>query len=187
MLDKVFNYTGRDLIKLSIMIVVATLLFGLPGLIILIFLQWLTNRSYALESADKHGISKVAASRLGGVAIFGSSFVLYLYGSYVGLIDISKLSMTSLIMWVSVFFCMVLGMIDDFKSDFLSPKVRFICIFIIFSVCFCIGTELIPQRLGVWGIDFFLDNAISGWMLPPSITSRRGTDAVVAPPMAFFC
>ena len=62
MLDKAFKFTGKDLTKLTIMIVMATLLFGLPGLMMMLFFQWITTQSYALESSDKHGISKVGAS-----------------------------------------------------------------------------------------------------------------------------
>ena len=36
MLDRAFKFTGKDLTKLSIMIVVATLLFGLPGLVVML-------------------------------------------------------------------------------------------------------------------------------------------------------
>ena len=57
MLEKAFKFTGKDLTKLSIMMILATLLFGLPGLVVMLFLQWITNQSYALESVDKHGIS----------------------------------------------------------------------------------------------------------------------------------
>ena len=87
MLDKAFKFTGRDLTKLTIMIIMATLLFGLPGLIMLLLLQWITSQSYALESIEKHGISKLGASRLGGAAIFGSASALYLFGVYSKVIE----------------------------------------------------------------------------------------------------
>ena len=90
MLDKAFKFTGKDLTKLTIMIVLATLLFGLPGLMMMLLLQWITYQSYALESSDKHGISQVGASRLGGAAVFGFALVLYSLGSYLSLIHISE-------------------------------------------------------------------------------------------------
>ena len=77
MLNKAFKFTGKDLTKLSIMLIIATLLFGLPGLVIMLLLQWITNQSYAIEAVDKHGISKIGASRLGGAAIFGSAILLF--------------------------------------------------------------------------------------------------------------
>ena len=75
MAQKAFKFTSKDLTKLSIMLVVATFLFGLPGLLMILFLQWITHQSYALEPADKHGISHTVASRLGGAAIFGFSSI----------------------------------------------------------------------------------------------------------------
>ena len=84
MLEKDFKFTGKDLAKLAIIMILATLLFGLPGLIMMLFLHWITNRSYALESAEKHGISQVDASRLGGASIFVSAFALYVFGAYSG-------------------------------------------------------------------------------------------------------
>ena len=119
MLDRDFKFSGKDLVKLTIMIVMATLLFGMPGLIMLLLLQWITSQSYAIESVDKHGISKVGASRLGGAAIFGSAFVLYSCGVYSGVIEPSPLSTISIVFWLSIFSCMSLGLIDDLKSNLL--------------------------------------------------------------------
>ena len=48
MLDKAFKFSGRDLTKLTIMIIMATLLFGLPGLMMMLFLQCITSQSYAV-------------------------------------------------------------------------------------------------------------------------------------------
>ena len=128
MLEKAFKFTGKDLTKLSIMMVMATLLFGLPGLVVMLFYQWITSKSYAIESLDKHGISKVGASRLGGSAIFGSALGLYLFGVYWGVIEPSPLSTISIIFWLSIFSCMSVGLIDDFKSNLLSPRIRLIII-----------------------------------------------------------
>ena len=128
MLDKAFKFTGKDLSKLSFMIVMATFLFGLPGLIILLLLQWITSQSYAIESVDKHGISKIGASRLGGAAIFGSALALYLFGVYSGVIEPSPLSTISIVFWLSIFSCVGIGLMDDLKSNLLSPKMRLIVI-----------------------------------------------------------
>ena len=76
MLDKAFKFTGWDLTKLTIMIIMATLLFGPPGLMMMLLLQWITYQPSALESSDKHGISQVGASRLGGATMFGFSLIL---------------------------------------------------------------------------------------------------------------
>ena len=165
MLDKVFKFTGKDLTKLSFMIVMATFLFGLPGLMMLLLLQWITSQSYAIESVDKHGISKVGASRLGGAAIFGSALALYLFGGYSGVIEPSLLSTKSIVFWLSILSCMSIGLIDDLKSNLLSPRIRLIIISLIFGLCLLVIPILIPKKLGLVGLDFLLDKAIIGWIL----------------------
>ncbi len=165
MLDKAFKFTGKDLTKLSIMILIATLLFGLPGLMMLLLFQWITSQSYAIESVDKHGISAVGASRLGGAAIFGSALVLYLFGVYSGVIEPSPFSTISVVSWLSIFSCVSIGLIDDLKSNLLSPRTRLIIISLIFGLCLTVIPILIPQKIGIVGLDFLLNNAITGWII----------------------
>jgi UDP-GlcNAc:undecaprenyl-phosphate GlcNAc-1-phosphate transferase len=165
MLDKAFKFTGKDLSKLSFMIVMATFLFGLPGLIMLLLLQWITSQSYAIESVDKHGISKIGASRLGGAAIFGSALALYLFGVSSGVIEPSPLSTISIVFWLSIFSCVGIGLMDDLKSNLLSPKMRLIVISLIFGLCLVTVPTLIPQKIGLVGLDFLLDKAVIAWML----------------------
>ena len=165
MFDKAFKFTGKDLTKLSIMMVMATLLFGLPGLLMMLFLKWITSQSYAIESNDKHGISKVGASRLGGAAIFGSALALYLFGAYSEVIEPSPLSTISIVFWLSIFSCMSIGLMDDFRSNLLSPRMRLMIISLIFGVCLALIPILIPQKIGIVGLDFLLDKAIVGWLI----------------------
>ena len=80
MTKPLFVLTERDLAKLSVMMLLAVIFFGLSGLVIMIFLQWITRQRYAQDSIDKHGISRVSASRLGGAAIFASWLGLLLAG-----------------------------------------------------------------------------------------------------------
>ena len=165
MFKKAFKFTGMDLLKLSIMMIAATLLFGLPGLVVMLFLQWITSQSYAIESVDKHGISKIGASRLGGAAIFGSALVLYLWGVYSGVIEPSPLSTISIAFWLAIFSCICIGLIDDLKSNLLSPRMRLIIISLIFGLCLAVIPILIPQKIGVVGLDFLLDKAIIAWII----------------------
>ena len=64
-----FLLTKRELYKLTVMLLIATAAFGISGLVIILMMQWMTLQSYAVESTDKHGISEVKASRLGGLSI----------------------------------------------------------------------------------------------------------------------
>ncbi|MBT5797553.1 MAG: hypothetical protein HOI09_09235 [Porticoccaceae bacterium] len=58
----IFVLTGKDLLKLSAMILLVTIFFGLTGLVTMIILQWFTRQRYAQDSVDKHGISKNSLS-----------------------------------------------------------------------------------------------------------------------------
>ena len=131
----------------------------------MLFLQWITSQSYAIESIDKHGIGKVGASRLGGAAIFGSALGLYLFGAYSGVIEPSPLSTMSIAFWLSIFSCVGIGLIDDLKSNLLSPSMRLIIISLIFGLCLALMPALIPQKIGIVGLDFLLEKAIIGWLI----------------------
>ena len=56
MTKPLFVLTERDLAKLSVMMLLAVVFFGLSGLVIMILLQWITRQSYAQDAVDKHGI-----------------------------------------------------------------------------------------------------------------------------------
>ena len=165
MLDRDFKLTGRDLTKLTIMIVMATLLFGLPGLIMMLILQWITHQSYALESTDKHGISQIGASRLGGASVFGFSLVLYGLGSYSGVMASDSLPTAPAIGWATVIACMVIGLADDLKSNLLSPRFRLLSTVVIFSLCLGLWPSLIPRSLGVHVLDTLLVMPFVGWAI----------------------
>ena len=165
MLDRAFKFTGRDLIKLSIIMIMSTLLFGLPGLVMMLLLQWITSQSYAIESVEKHGISNIGASRLGGAVIFGSALALYLFGTYAEVIEPSPFSTVSLVFWLSIFSCMTIGLIDDLRSNLLSPRMRLIIISLIFSLCLTLIPKLIPTKIGIVGLDFLLNKVIIGWII----------------------
>ena len=76
LVEEQFIFTGKDLIKLALMVVVAAFFFGVPGVLMVLFFHWITRSSFAADTIEKHGISDIKASRLGGVAIFISSFGL---------------------------------------------------------------------------------------------------------------
>jgi UDP-N-acetylmuramyl pentapeptide phosphotransferase/UDP-N-acetylglucosamine-1-phosphate transferase len=163
MLEKAFKFTGKDLTKLTIMIVMAALLFGLPGLMMMLFLQWITYQSYAFESSDKHGISQIGASRLGGAAVFGFSLILYALGSFSGLVGVDNPSGASLVAWLTVIACMMIGLADDLKSNLLSPGFRLLSTVVIFSICLGLWSSLIPRSLGVPVLDTLLAAPFIGW------------------------
>ena len=60
---------------------------------------------------------------------------------------------------------MSIGLIDDLKSNLLSPRMRLIIISLIFGLCLLVIPTLMPQKIGIVGLDFLLDKAIIGWII----------------------
>ena len=161
-----FVLTGKDLLKLSAMMLLATIFFGLTGLVIMIILQWFTRQSYAQDSVDKHGISKIGASRLGGLAVILCTVGLLGVGTYTGLVgDLRVPFEAQPFGWLAVLACMALGLTEDLYNDFLSPRFRLWVVLIIFALLITYRPGLIPLDLGVWGLDALMAAPIMGWLL----------------------
>ena len=166
-MDKnLFVLTGKDLVKLSVMLLLATIFFGLTGLVIMLFLQWITRQSYAQESVDKHGISQLSASRMGGVAIIVTTLALLAYGVYSGAFELGQGSLgVEGFVWLAVIACMGLGLVEDLNNDYLSARFRLYALMVIFSLLLAFRPIVIPQGLGVWGLDILLAIPFMGWLL----------------------
>jgi UDP-N-acetylmuramyl pentapeptide phosphotransferase/UDP-N-acetylglucosamine-1-phosphate transferase len=161
-----FVLTGKDLLKLSAMMLLATIFFGLTGLVIMIILQWFTRQSYAQDSVDKHGISKIGASRLGGLAVILCTVGLIGVGTYTGLVgDLRVPFEAQPFGWLAVLACMALGLTEDLYNDYLSPRFRLWVELIIFALLISYRPELIPLDLGVWGLDALMAAPVIGWLL----------------------
>ena len=166
-MDKnLFVLTGKDLVKLSVMLLLATIFFGLTGLVIMLFLQWITRQSYAQESVDKHGISELSASRMGGVAIIVTTLALLAYGVYSGAFELGQGPLgVERFVWLAVIACMGLGLVEDLNNDYLSARFRLYALMVIFSLLLAFRPIVIPQGLGVWGLDILLAIPFMGWLL----------------------
>ena len=166
-MDKnLFVLTGKDLVKLSVMLLLATIFFGLTGLFIMLFLQWITRQSYAQESVGKHGISQLSASRMGGVAIIVTTLALLAYGVYSGAFELGQGSLgVEGFVWLAVIACMGLGLVEDLNNDYLSARFRLYALMVIFSLLLAFRPIVIPQGLGVWGLDILLAIPFMGWLL----------------------
>jgi len=161
-----FVLTEKDLIKLSAMLLLAVIFFGLTGLVMMLILQLLTRQSYAHESVDKHGISQVSASRMGGAAVAVMTFGLLVMGAYSGKIDLElgPLGVDKFV-WITVIFCMGLGLVEDLKNDYLAPRVRLYAEFAIFGVMVAVTPQFIPLSLGIWGLDAVMALPVIGFVL----------------------
>ena len=149
-----FVLTQKDLAKLSVIMLLAVIFFGLTGLIIMLFFQWITLRSYAADAADKHGISQVSASRLGGLAIFISWVGLMLAGYYNGYLGGKSGGPVGpyWIDWFAVGFCVFLGLAEDLRNNMLSPRFRLYAELAIFAITIGFWPVLIPTNLGFLGM-----------------------------------
>jgi UDP-GlcNAc:undecaprenyl-phosphate GlcNAc-1-phosphate transferase len=166
-MDKnLFVLTGKDLVKLSVMLLLATVFFGLTGLVIMLFLQWITRQSYAQESVDKHGISQLSASRMGGVAVTATTLALLAYGVYSGTVEFGQgPSGIEGFVWLAVIACMGLGLVEDLNNNYLSARFRLYALMVIFSLLIAFAPIVIPLGLGVWALDILLVIPFIGWLL----------------------
>ena len=162
-----FVLTERDLVKLSVMMLLAVIFFGLSGLMIMIFLQWITRQSYAQDAVDKHGISRVSASRLGGAAIFASWLGLLVAGYFSDYFGDASGGPAGpyWIDWFAVGCCAFLGLVEDLHNNYLSPRFRLYAEFGIFAVTIAVWPLLIPVDLGIPGLDALMGLPLVGWLL----------------------
>jgi UDP-GlcNAc:undecaprenyl-phosphate/decaprenyl-phosphate GlcNAc-1-phosphate transferase len=140
------------------MALLATAAFGLSGLIMILIMQLMTMQSYAADSVDKHGISEVQSSRLGGVAVAIGVLVsmgFLLMSGYRG----SNTSVSLGIFWPSwlgACGCFLLGLLEDLRNNSLSPRARLTSKSLLLLVVFILSPDLVAGSVGLWGIDWLL-------------------------------
>jgi UDP-GlcNAc:undecaprenyl-phosphate GlcNAc-1-phosphate transferase len=161
-----FILSEKDLIKLACMMVLASVFFGLSGLLMMIFLQWITRRRYAVDAAGKHGISQISASRLGGAVIFLFSFILVGVGYAAGVAEADNGPLgIQLFGWVGAICCALLGLVEDLKNGSLSPRFRLISQLLIFTVIVVQWPQLIPADVGLSQVNCLLSQPLLGGLL----------------------
>jgi UDP-N-acetylmuramyl pentapeptide phosphotransferase/UDP-N-acetylglucosamine-1-phosphate transferase len=70
-----------------------------------------------------------------------------------------------LYVWSGVLICCLLGLAEDIKADFLSPRLRLGSKFVVFGALFYLVPGLVPQSLGVPGLDRLLQIDLIAWAL----------------------
>lgn len=152
-----FGLSSKEVIKLLVMAVMATLVWGLVGFLLIGLMQLVSIQGFAKDSVHKHGIAEMQASRLGGAAtIFGGICLLIampligIRGSGAGPLGVEWFA------WVPVIGCMVLGLVEDIRNDSLSPRVRLVAKAFIFGVALWQWPLLVPSSIGVPFIDQLL-------------------------------
>ena len=153
-----------EFFKLLTMVLVVSPFFGLPGIFFLICMHVLSIQRVGSDSAEKHGISTLPSSRLGGLAIAVMMF------AYVGFTFVSSdegivLNNTERLGWIAVLFMAFLGLSEDLKADLLSPLVRLAAQLVFMGGVLLAADAYIPDSLGLPVIDYLLAFPLISWIL----------------------
>ncbi|MDG1693875.1 MAG: hypothetical protein P8I13_03320 [Porticoccaceae bacterium] len=158
--------SDRELGKLFIMMMLAAFLFGVAGLVGMLVMQWVTRQRYAKEDHEKHGISQVNASRLGGAVIIGLCLCFLMF-KFVSGHDFDNAGPLGIQLWAWMAFLSssLLGLVEDIDNDLLSPQLRLMMLGLFFGLTLIIWPEVIPNKTGYEIIDMIMSQPILGWTI----------------------
>ena len=140
------------------MSLLATVAFGVGGLIIILLMQWMTLQSYASDAVGKHGIAEVQGSRLGGVALVLGvlmSMALFMTNTDTAPEVFSQVQANWPI-WLGAAGCFTLGLVEDLRNNSLSPRFRLTSKALVLVLVFLLAPQLIPSSIGLPGVDWLL-------------------------------
>jgi UDP-N-acetylmuramyl pentapeptide phosphotransferase/UDP-N-acetylglucosamine-1-phosphate transferase len=114
-------------------------------------------QGFAKESLHKHGIAEIQASRLGGaITILGGVLLLAILTS-LGIIGLGEGPLNiDWFAWIAVIGCVALGLVEDFRNNSLSPRVRLGAKAIIWGFVLWQWPMLVPSSIGAPVIDQLL-------------------------------
>ena len=111
----------KPMIKVLIMCLFAFVTYGLGGVGVILLMVFFSYLRIGKDDPNKHGISTIRSSRLGGVAVLFVAamyiFGLWAFSPYTPGVIREPINMY---MWISLFFATLLGFCDDIRRDFLS-------------------------------------------------------------------
>lgn len=128
---------------------------GAAGLVAMLLCHYLMTFG-GEDSAQKHGISKVTASRVGGVAVVGYMLIHLGYQYFTGLYTPS-FAENSVFVTAVLFFA--LGLFEDLRGT-LSSRLRFVLMSVIAIFTLLASPHLVLAPVGIW----FVDAAVSTWV-----------------------
>ena len=128
---------------------------GAAGLVAMLLCHYLMTFG-GEDSAQKHGISKVTASRVGGVAVVGYMLIHLGYQYFTGLYTPS-FAENSVFVTAVLFFA--LGLFEDLRGT-LSSRLRFALMSVIAIFTLLASPHLVLAPVGIW----FVDAAVSTWV-----------------------
>ena len=168
MLEKVIRPLGinKSQAKIVLMCLGAGLSYGLAGIGVILLMTLMSRLSIGRDSATSHGISLSESSRLGGAAIaviFGAYVIgLMLLSPYTpGVVRLEQ----EMYLWSAIFLCVLLGLAEDIKADFLTPFLRLMTKFVVWGGLFWFWPDLMPNQLGIMGLDDLLQVPLLAWLL----------------------
>ena len=158
----------KDFIQISLVAVFAGICFGVVGSAITLLLQWFSLQQTGIDSASKHGISDRSSSRLGGLSVMIAVMMFFAVSYY----QDSATFLSNLVGYgnhrfgiFAIMCCAALGLAEDLKADFLSPLIRLALKFFLFAGIIFVWPELVPESLGLVGLDYLLSLPFVGALL----------------------
>lgn len=148
----------RAAITYFLILLASALIAGLAGLITSLLMYWMTFQKFGVDLSSKHGISDQDSSRLGGLAVAICASVFYLISIYLEMfyVGIATIQTNAWLVVCSLAIGFV-GFWGDLLED-LSPKARLFLMAFILATCFVLVPDILPEAVGLPGIDFLL-----GW------------------------
>jgi UDP-GlcNAc:undecaprenyl-phosphate GlcNAc-1-phosphate transferase len=153
-----------EFFKLFAMVLLVSPFFGLPGIFFLVCMHILSIQRVGGDSAEKHGISTMSSSRLGGLAIAIMMFG-YVAFTFLKSPEPLVLNITERLGWIAVLFMAFLGLSEDLKADFLSPLVRLAAQLVFMGGILFVADAYIPGSLGLPVVDYLLAFPLVSWIL----------------------
>lgn len=156
--------SSTELSKLFAMSLIVSPFFGLPGIFFLFCMHILSIQTVGADSADKHGISSVSSSRLGGVsiAIMMCAYVGFTFATSIEPLALNATEQLGLIAVMSMAF---LGLTEDLRPDCLSPLLRLAAQVVFMGGVLLASQSYIPDSLGLPLVDYLLGFPLASWIL----------------------
>lgn len=163
--------------------VLVLLVGGAAGVIAMLLCHYILTFG-GHDSSDKHGISKVSATRIGGVAIV-AYVALHLGYQYTAGIYQPSLAENSIMITALAYF--LLGIYEDLRGN-LSARLRFGIMIVIAAATMAFSTHLVLLPVGISWLDLILRLPISAVLftavcvafIPNAFNTADGANGLVA-------
>jgi len=169
--------------------VLVFLIGGVSGVVAMMLCHYLLTFG-GEDAANKHGISQVTATRLGGVAIVGYMFMHLGYQFQLGTYD-PAMDQAVLILICLAFF--VLGVFEDLRGS-LSARARFVGMLAIGAFAMLAAPDLALQPVGIIWVDLIIGSshlsaivfsALCIAFIPNAFNTADGANGLVGGTSAF--